>query len=149
MQLQIWYCSIHAPLFSLIGNDDRKDYDVIKVDLDEISIRNIQIFQLCICLGTEYPHATSPKFEQGEGGQQHSFGCCSSTCLCVLFVHLRQNTEVVFKEGTRTPLPPFQDNLPLTGLASLLSLAYSLHSNQLLHCHVHDLIGRMWYQTID
>lgn len=81
MQLQIWYCSIHMQLFSVIGNDDRKDYDITKVGLDEISIRNIQILQLRICLGIEQPHATSPKFEQGEGGQWCSFGSCSSTSL--------------------------------------------------------------------
>lgn len=42
----LWYCSKHTHLFSVIGHDDRKDYDNTKVGLDEIAIRNIQVPQL-------------------------------------------------------------------------------------------------------
>lgn len=108
VQLQIWYCSIH--LFSVIGNDDRKDYDITEVSLDEISIRNLQILQLCLCLGTEYLHATSPKFEQW-----CLFGSCSPTSLRVLFDHLRQNTEVVSKEGARLLFPLSRTTFLLLG----------------------------------
>jgi len=142
--LRLQYASGIVPLIctlSVIGNVDRKDHDITKVGLGEIHLKNVQTLQLC--LGTEYPHTTSPKSEQRDRGQQCWFGSCSSTCLHVLFDHSRENTEVASEEGIETPPPPLQGHLPLTGLAMVPSLAYSLHSNQLFHCHAHDLRGRM------
>lgn len=95
------------------------------------SVRNVQTLQLCVCLVTDNHLAKSHKSEQKEGGQQYLFRSCLSTSLCILLDHLRKKNKhkLIPEEGTGTSLCAFQDSLTLPGLASVLPLASSLHSN--------------------